>query len=149
MHRAVYKGTPVAVKVQRAGLKELFDTDLKNLKAPPPAIAPHPPPPPTLCRLQPRASTFAPPPSRATRHALRHALCPLRSLRPPLRHAPRPTLRQVLAKLLDKFDPKSDGADRSYADIYDESSKLLYEEIDYIAEGKNAKVRPPHPLPLA
>jgi len=77
VHRAVYKGTPVAVKVQRAGLKELFDTDLKNLK--------------------------------------------------------------VLAKLLDKFDPKSDGADRSYADIYDESSKLLYEEIDYIAEGKNAK----------
>jgi len=77
VHRAVYKGTPVAVKVQRAGLKELFDTDLKNLK--------------------------------------------------------------VLAKLLDKFDPKSYGADRSYADIYDESSKLLYEEIDYIAEGKNAK----------
>tara|TARA_B100000795_G_scaffold73781_1_gene52206 strand:+ start:396 stop:497 length:102 start_codon:yes stop_codon:yes gene_type:complete len=33
VHRAVYKGTPVAVKVQRAGLKELFDTDLKNLKA--------------------------------------------------------------------------------------------------------------------
>jgi hypothetical protein len=32
VHRAVYKGTPVAVKVQRAGLKELFDTDLKNLK---------------------------------------------------------------------------------------------------------------------
>ena len=79
VHRAVYKGTPVAVKVQRAGLKELFDTDLKNLK--------------------------------------------------------------VLAKLLDKFDPKSDGADRSYADIYDESSKLLYEEIDYTLEGKNAQVR--------
>ena len=76
VHRAVYKGSPVAVKVQRAGLKELFDTDLKNLK--------------------------------------------------------------VLVKLLDKFDPKSDGADRSYADIYDESSKLLYEEIDYTLEGKNA-----------
>lgn len=75
MHRAVYKGTPVAVKVQRAGLKELFDTDLKNLK--------------------------------------------------------------VLVKLLDSFDPKSDGADRSYSDIYDESSKLLYEEIDYTLEGKN------------
>ena len=53
VHRAVYKGKPAAVKVQRAGLKELFDTDLKNLK--------------------------------------------------------------VLAKLLDKFDPKSDGADRSCA----------------------------------
>ena len=65
------------------------------------------------------------------------------------RHAPCLALRQVLAKLLDKFDPKSDGADRSYADIYDESSKLLYEEIDYIAEGKNAKVRRPTPPPLA
>ena len=76
VHRGVYNGQPVAVKVQRAGLKALFDTDLKNLK--------------------------------------------------------------VLAKLLDKFDPKSDGADRSYADIYDESAKLLYEEIDYTLEGKNA-----------
>ena len=43
----------------------------------------------------------------------------------------------MLVKLLDKFDPKSDGADRSYADIYDESAKLLYEEIDYTLEGKN------------
>uniref|UniRef100_A0A7S2DEB7 ABC1 atypical kinase-like domain-containing protein n=1 Tax=Haptolina brevifila TaxID=156173 RepID=A0A7S2DEB7_9EUKA len=75
VHRATYKGKPVAIKVQRAGLKELFDTDLKNLK--------------------------------------------------------------VLVKLLDKFDPKSDGADRSYSDIYDESAKLLYEEIDYTLEGRN------------
>merc|ERR1719253_1389380 len=76
VHRATLKsGAEVAVKVQRAGLKGLFDTDLKNLK--------------------------------------------------------------VLVKLLDKFDPKSDGADRSYADIYDESAKLLYEEIDYELEGRN------------
>lgn len=65
----------MAIKVQRAGLRQLFDTDLKNLK--------------------------------------------------------------VLVKLLDKFDPKSDGADRSYADIYDESAKLLYEEIDYGLEANN------------
>lgn len=32
VHTAVYKGQKVAIKVQRAGLKELFDTDLKNLK---------------------------------------------------------------------------------------------------------------------
>ncbi len=32
VHTAVYKGKNVAVKVQRAGLKELFDTDLQNLK---------------------------------------------------------------------------------------------------------------------
>lgn len=51
--------------------------------------------------------------------------------------ASRSSRAQVLVKLLDKFDPKSDGADRSYADIYDESAKLLYEEIDYTLEGKN------------
>ena len=43
----------------------------------------------------------------------------------------------MLVKLLDKFDPKSDGADRSYSDIYEESSKLLYEEIDYGLEAAN------------
>lgn len=32
VHAAYYKGQKVAVKVQRAGLKELFDVDLKNLK---------------------------------------------------------------------------------------------------------------------
>lgn len=73
VHTATYKGQKVAVKVQRAGLKALFDTDLQNLKK--------------------------------------------------------------LAVLLDKFDPKSDGADRSYADIYEESAKLLYEEINYELEG--------------
>ena len=78
MHRAVTKsGTPVAVKVQRAGLKELFDVDLKNLKK--------------------------------------------------------------LAELLDKFDPKSDGADRSYNEIFDESANLLYKEIDYLNEARNAR----------
>ena len=38
---------------------------------------------------------------------------------------------KVLAKLLDKFDPKSDGAQRDWDSIYDESAKLLYKEIDY------------------
>lgn len=32
VHTAIYKGRKVAIKVQRAGLKELFDTDLKNLQ---------------------------------------------------------------------------------------------------------------------
>ena len=32
VHTATYKGQKVAIKVQRAGLKELFDVDLKNLK---------------------------------------------------------------------------------------------------------------------
>jgi len=76
VHTAIYKGKKVAIKVQRAGLKELFDVDLKNLKK--------------------------------------------------------------LAALLDKFDPKTDGADRNWVSIYEESERLLYEEINYINEADNA-----------
>eukprot|EP00522_Entomoneis_paludosa_P000957 CAMPEP_0172472324 /NCGR_PEP_ID=MMETSP1065-20121228/68273_1 /TAXON_ID=265537 /ORGANISM="Amphiprora paludosa, Strain CCMP125" /LENGTH=749 /DNA_ID=CAMNT_0013230455 /DNA_START=74 /DNA_END=2323 /DNA_ORIENTATION=+ len=75
VHTAFYKGQKVAIKVQRAGLKELFDIDLKNLKK--------------------------------------------------------------LAVLLDKFDPKSDGADRDWVKIYEESERLLYLEIDYLNEADN------------
>lgn len=77
VHTAYYKGQKVAVKVQRAGLKELFDVDLKNLKK--------------------------------------------------------------LAVLLDKFDPKSDGADRDWVQIYEESERLLYLEIDYLNEVRNTE----------
>ena len=76
VHIAYKNGQKLAVKVQRQGLKELFDMDLKNIK--------------------------------------------------------------VLVKLLDKFDPKSDGAARDWSSIYDESSKLLYREIDYKAEALNS-----------
>jgi hypothetical protein len=77
VHTAYYKGQKVAIKVQRAGLKELFDVDLKNLKK--------------------------------------------------------------LAVLLDKFDPKSDGADRDWVSIYEESERLLYLEIDYLNEAANCE----------
>ena len=76
VHVATLNGKKLAVKVQRQGLKKLFDMDLKNIK--------------------------------------------------------------VLAILLDKFDPKSDGAQRDWVSIYDESAKLLYKEIDYEAEAQNA-----------
>ena len=36
---------------------------------------------------------------------------------------------QVLVKLLDKFDPKTDGADRSYADIYEEPPISFHDQI--------------------
>ena len=75
VHTATYKGQKVAIKVQRAGLKELFDKDLKVLKK--------------------------------------------------------------LAVLLEKFDPKSDGADRDWVSIYEESERLLYLEIDYLNEAEN------------
>lgn len=75
VHTAYYKGEKVAIKVQRAGLKELFDIDLGNLKK--------------------------------------------------------------LAVLLDKFDPKTDGADRDWVSIYEESERLLYLEIDYLHEADN------------
>lgn len=77
VHTAYYKGKKVAIKVQRAGLKKLFDVDLKNLKK--------------------------------------------------------------LAELLDKFDPKTDGADRDWVSIYEESERLLYLEIDYLNEAANAE----------
>mmetsp|Transcript_34146 Transcript_34146/g.82171 ORF Transcript_34146/g.82171 Transcript_34146/m.82171 type:complete len:821 (-) Transcript_34146:133-2595(-) len=77
VHTAFYKGQKVAIKVQRAGLKELFDVDLKNLKK--------------------------------------------------------------LAVLLDKFDPKTDGADRDWVSIYEESERLLYLEIDYLNEADNCE----------
>ena len=77
VHTAIYKGNKVAIKVQRAGLKELFDVDLKNLRK--------------------------------------------------------------LAVLLDKFDPKTDGADRDWVSIYEESEKLLYLEIDYLNEADNCE----------
>lgn len=67
----------MAIKVQRAGLKELFDIDLKNLKK--------------------------------------------------------------LAVLLEKFDPKTDGADRNWVQIYEESEIMLYKEIDYLNEADNAE----------
>jgi predicted unusual protein kinase regulating ubiquinone biosynthesis (AarF/ABC1/UbiB family) len=76
VHRARLNGEELAVKVQRQGLRDLFDLDLKNLK--------------------------------------------------------------VLAILLDKFDPKTDGAARDWLSIYEESARLLYKEIDYENEGRNA-----------
>lgn len=45
---------------------------------------------------------------------------------------------KVLAILLNKFDPKSDGAQRDWVSIFDESAKLLYREINYEAEARNA-----------
>jgi len=77
VHTATYQGKKVAIKVQRQGLKDLFDVDLKNLKK--------------------------------------------------------------LAELLDKFDPKTDGADRNWVSIYEESERLLYLEIDYLNEADNSE----------
>lgn len=75
VHLAEKDGKKLAVKIQRQGLKKLFDQDLKNIK--------------------------------------------------------------VLAQLLDKFDPKSDGAARDWVQIYDESARLLYREINYNFEAEN------------
>ncbi|CAG9466104.1 unnamed protein product [Pedinophyceae sp. YPF-701] len=77
VHLAVLNGTKVVVKVQRPGLRELFDIDLKNVR--------------------------------------------------------------VLAQWLQKVDPKTDGAKRDWVAIYDECSRVLYEEIDYQNEARNAQ----------
>jgi hypothetical protein len=65
----LHNGQRVVVKVQRPGLKDLFDIDLKNIRA--------------------------------------------------------------LAVWLQKVDPKTDGAARDWVAIYDECSRILYQEIDY------------------
>jgi len=70
------EGRKVVVKIQRPGLKELFDIDLKNVR--------------------------------------------------------------VLAQWLQKLDPKTDGTARDWVAIYDECSRILYQEIDYRQEGNNA-----------
>mmetsp|Transcript_12079 Transcript_12079/g.19500 ORF Transcript_12079/g.19500 Transcript_12079/m.19500 type:complete len:773 (+) Transcript_12079:127-2445(+) len=70
-------GEQVIVKVQRPGLKEIFDIDLKNLR--------------------------------------------------------------VIAKWLQKVDPKTDGAARDWVAIFDETARVLYDEVDYNNEAKNAE----------
>uniref|UniRef100_A0A7S0XEN1 ABC1 atypical kinase-like domain-containing protein n=1 Tax=Chromulina nebulosa TaxID=96789 RepID=A0A7S0XEN1_9STRA len=76
VHLATLNGKTLAIKIQRQGLKNLFDMDLKNIK--------------------------------------------------------------VLAVILDKLDPKTDGASRDWVSIYEESAKLLYKEIDYKLEALNS-----------
>lgn len=76
VHRARLGDEEVVVKVQRPGLKAIFDIDLKNIR--------------------------------------------------------------VLASLLQKLDPKTDGAARDWVAIYDECARCLYDEIDYRKEGENA-----------
>ena len=72
VHRAtLHSGEQVVVKVQRPGLKQLFDLDLENLR--------------------------------------------------------------ILSELLDKQDEA-----RDLTGVYNECAKILYEEIDYIGEGRNA-----------
>ncbi|KAJ8486040.1 hypothetical protein OPV22_018525 [Ensete ventricosum] len=76
VHRAIlHSGERVAVKIQRPGLKKLFDIDLRNLKL--------------VAEYFQRSETFG-------------------------------------------------GPTRDWVGIYDECSKILYQEIDYINEGKNA-----------
>ncbi|KAL1560947.1 Protein ACTIVITY OF BC1 COMPLEX KINASE 7, chloroplastic [Salvia divinorum] len=76
VHRAIlHNGETVVVKVQRPGLKKLFDIDLKNLK--------------------------------------------------------------LIAEYFQKSETLG-GPTRDWVGIYDECAKILYEEIDYVNEGKNA-----------
>ncbi|CAA2956097.1 protein ACTIVITY OF BC1 COMPLEX KINASE 7, chloroplastic-like [Olea europaea var. sylvestris] len=76
VHRAIlHNGEKVVVKVQRPGLKKLFDIDLRNLK--------------------------------------------------------------LIAEYFQKSETLG-GPTRDWVGIYEECAKILYEEIDYVNEGKNA-----------
>jgi len=88
VHRAVYKGTPVAVKIQRAGLTEMFDTDFKNIRL--------------GCRVM---------------NAMERGWEKIRRMRGKSKAA----------------------ANRDWMAYADDAARLLYEEIDYVNEGKNAE----------
>jgi len=88
VHRAVYKGTPVAVKIQRAGLTEMFDTDFKNIRL--------------GCRVM---------------NALEGGYEKFRRMRGKDKAA----------------------ADRDWMEYANDAARLLYEEIDYVNEAKNAE----------
>mmetsp|Transcript_14138 Transcript_14138/g.45276 ORF Transcript_14138/g.45276 Transcript_14138/m.45276 type:complete len:614 (+) Transcript_14138:31-1872(+) len=88
VHRAVYKGTPVAVKIQRAGLTEMFDTDFKNIRL--------------GCRAM--------------------------------------NLMERGYERIRRMQGKSKAAaDRDWMAYANDAARLLYEEINYVNEGKNAE----------
>jgi len=77
VHVATKGGEKYAVKVQRPGLKQLFEVDLRNLR--------------------------------------------------------------VLAQVLDRCFPDSSGPSRNWVGVHDQSADLLFQEIDYKREGRNAE----------
>ena len=88
VHRAVYNGTQVAVKIQRAGLTEMFDTDFKNIRL--------------GCRAM---------------NAMERGYEKIRRLQGKSKAA----------------------ADRDWMAYANDAARLLYEEIDYINEARNAE----------
>ena len=88
VHRAVFAGRPVAVKVQRAQLAELFDTDFRNIRL--------------MCR----------------------GLNMVERLRE--------RVRRVRGR-------GRSAADRDWLQYADDAARLLYQEIDYENEGRNAE----------
>jgi hypothetical protein len=47
----------------------------------------------------------------------------------------------VLCAHMQKLDPKNDGAARDWVAIYDECSRILYEEINYVQEVRFTRSR--------
>lgn len=149
VHLATLKsGERVVVKVQRPGLKELFDIDLKNIRwvqqqrkegymlvAISKSCCAH-----STCMHAkvPSDITCGPCPAHSS-----HALC-CSILYVSFSHSHNAWIThahyhyRALAVWLQKVDPKTDGAARDWVAIYDECSRILYQEIDYTLEGKNA-----------
>jgi hypothetical protein len=161
VHLATLKsGERVVVKVQRPGLKDLFDIDLKNIRCQGvQAVVISP------CSgrylagrlLLGRAAgaTFLKVASEVElpAHAVTADLCSCQLLGIMPSHAIGlarlcaecyccvlfvSRVRRALAVWLQKVDPKTDGAARDWVAIYDECSRILYQEIDYTLEGQNA-----------
>jgi hypothetical protein len=83
-------------------------------------------------RTSTQDATRSPPPSTHLHDACEQPLC-ARHITPtwPEPISPPPHCRA-------QVDPKTDGAARDWVAIYDECSRILYQEIDYRLEGQNA-----------
>jgi hypothetical protein len=147
VHLATLKsGERVVVKVQRPGLKDLFDIDLKNIRwalGVPLFVVLRGNHLPVLreegvcCgtgrelarvgqrrRAACRQGVVMVAWTYVCQHSGAYSLsaaCPVLS---------RPSPCRALAVWLQKVDPKTDGAARDWVAIYDECSRILYQEID-------------------
>ena len=123
VHRAVYQGKPVAVKVQRRNLAELFDTDFGNIRL--------------MARIGDSPSLRCTSPDPDETRALTLPSTPALTL----------TLTLTLPVTLpgnffeSRLQKKAAGvSSRDWLEYTNDAARLLYLEIDYDNEAKNSQL---------